>query len=47
MSAKMKICISLMLAFILCLSCVSALACTAIYVGSGLTAGGETILARS
>ena len=47
MSAKMKICISLMLALILCLSSVGALACTAIYVGSGLTAGGETILARS
>ena len=47
MSAKMKVFISLMLALTLCLSSVGALACTAIYVGSGLTAGGETILARS
>ena len=45
MSAKIKICISLML--VLCLSCAGALACTAIYVGSGLTAGGDTLLARS
>ena len=47
MNAKMKICLSLMLAFALCICSVGALACTSIYVGAGLTAGGETMLARS
>ena len=44
MYSKMKLFLSLTLILALCLSSVGALACTAIYVGSGLTAGGETIL---
>lgn len=36
-----------LVALILCLSSVSAMACTAIYVGSDLTAGGNTLFARS
>lgn len=38
---------SSLVALILCLSSVSAMACTAIYVGSDLTAGGNTLFARS
>ena len=38
---------SLILALVLCLSCVSASACTAIYVGSALTTDGSTMFARS
>ena len=45
-SSKFKILISTMLALILCCSSVSAMACTAIYVGSDLTSDGSTIFAR-
>lgn len=38
---------SFLLAACMCLSCVSASACTAIYVGSDLTADGSTLFARS
>ena len=38
---------SLILALVLCLSCMNAFACTAIYVGSELTADGSTMFARS
>lgn len=44
---KLKKLFSMTLALILCLSSVSAMACTAIYVGSDLTADGKTIFARS
>ena len=46
-SKKLKMLVSLMAALILCLSSVSAMACTAIYVGSDLTADGTTMFARS
>ena len=46
-SKKLKMPVSLMAALILCLSSVSAMACTAIYVGSDLTADGTTMFARS
>ena len=46
MSAAKKL-FSLLIVLILCLSSVSAMACTAIYVGSNLTAGGNTLFARS
>ncbi len=46
-SCKMKIFLSLILALTVCLSSMSALACTAIYVGSDLTADGSTMFARS
>lgn len=44
---KMKSFICLMVALMLCFSSVGALACTAIYVGSELTADGATMFARS
>ena len=44
---KSKVLISLILALVVCLSSVGALACTAIYVGSDLTADGSTMFARS
>lgn len=44
---KLKKLASVTFALILCLSSVSAMACTAIYVGSDLTADGNTIFARS
>ena len=44
---KCKSFIALILALVLCLSSVSAMACTAIYVGSGLTEDGSTMFARS
>ena len=44
---KSKVLISLILALAVCLSSVGALACTAIYVGSDLTADGSTMFARS
>ena len=47
MTMKKKSVISLMLALIMCLSSVSAMACTAIYVGGGLTKDGATVFARS
>ena len=47
MYSKMKLFLSLTLILALCLSSVGALACTSIYVGSGLTAGGETIEIRT
>ena len=43
----MKTLLALVLALTLCLGCVSASACTAIYVGSALTADGSTMFARS
>ena len=43
----MKKLVTSMIALILCLSSVSAMACTAIYVGSDLTADGTTMFARS
>ncbi len=43
---KSKFMIALAIALVLCMSS-SALACTAIYVGSGLTADGSTMFARS
>ena len=46
-SSKLIIFISITVALILCLSSVSAMACTAIYVGSDLTVDGSTIFARS
>ena len=46
MSFKSKSIISLIVALMLCLSS-SAMACTAIYVGSNLTADGSTMFARS
>lgn len=46
-SSKLKALISLVAALVLCLSCTSALACTAIYVGSDLTTDGSTMFARS
>jgi len=39
--------VALLIALVLCLSSVSGMACTAIYVGSGLTADGSTMFARS
>ena len=45
--SKFKTAVSMMVALVLCLSSVGAMACTAIYVGSGLTADGTTIFARS
>ncbi len=47
MTSKIKVLFSLMVAIILCATSVSSLACTAIYVGSDLTADGSTIFARS
>ena len=44
---KSKSMITLLLALILCLSSTSALACTAIYVGGGLTETGDSFFARS
>ena len=44
---KMKSIIALVTALVLCLSVVSASACTAIYVGSALTEDGSTMFARS
>ena len=46
MTFKSKSIISLIVALMLCLSS-SAMACTAIYVGGGLTADGATLFARS
>ena len=46
MSAAKKL-FSILIVLTLCLSSVSAMACTAIYVGSDLTAGGTTFFARS
>lgn len=47
LNSKMKKLVTSMIALILCLSSVSAMACTAIYVGSDLTADGNTIFVRS
>ena len=47
LNSKMKKLVTSMIALILCLSSVSAMACTAIYVGSDLTADGTTMFARS
>lgn len=47
LNSKMKKLVTSMIALILCLSSVSAMACTAIYVGSDLTADGKTMFARS
>lgn len=44
---NMKHFFSFLLAVMMCLSCVSASACTAIYVGSALTEDGSTMFARS
>jgi len=44
---KMKSLIALLAALVLCFSCVNALACTAIYVGGGLTETGDSFFARS
>lgn len=44
---NMKTLLALVLALALCLGCVSASACTAIYVGSDLTDDGATLFARS
>ena len=46
-SCKFKSVLSLMVALIVCLTSVSAMACTSIYVGSDLTADGSTFFARS
>ena len=46
-SMKIKSIIALVSALVLCLSAVSASACTAIYVGSSLTEDGSTMFARS
>ena len=45
-SLKMKSLIALVVALVMLMSS-SAMACTAIYVGSGLTADGSTMFARS
>ncbi len=47
MMKNLKYLVALMLALVLCMTCVSASACTAIYVGSELTADGTTMFARS
>lgn len=47
MTCKMKSVICLMVALVMCLGSVSAMACTAIYVGSDLTTDGSTMFARS
>ena len=44
---NMKHFFSFLLAVMMCLSCVSASACTAIYVGAALTEDGSTMFARS
>jgi len=46
-SKNFKKIVSLMIALVLCLTSVSSLACTAIYVGSAYTDDGSTIFARS
>ena len=45
--SNFKTLVSMMVALAVCFSSVSALACTAIYVGSDLTTDGSTIFARS
>ena len=44
---NMKTLVAMLLALVLCLGTVGASACTAIYVGSALTADGSTMFARS
>lgn len=44
---KIKSLIALVLSLVLCLSSIPALACTAIYVGGGLTETGDSFFARS
>ena len=44
---KSKALVALVIALVLCMSSVSGMACTAIYVGSNLTEDGSTMFARS